>query len=105
MESVEEDFVRSLVWAGKTHQEISTILQNQFPAVQRGFSTRSVRRYCSNRNIHQPTVPELDNVVSHCVDQVSSSDAFFNFSESLSSGVYADKFCKYCDFCSLTDRP
>jgi 3-methyladenine DNA glycosylase AlkC len=41
-------FVEELILLGKSHREISIILKETFR--QRGFSVRSVRRFCDKYN-------------------------------------------------------
>lgn len=55
MDKVDIDWVRRLVVDEcKTHRDISEILKNNVPAWEshRGFSERSVRRFCEKHNIH-----------------------------------------------------
>lgn len=46
-----ETDIRQLVDRGVSHSEISERLQRQFPG-DRGFSARSVRRFCQDHGIH-----------------------------------------------------
>lgn len=73
MNLVEEDDIRSLVWAGKTHAEIASLLQARFRTVKRGFSERNVREYCHVRGIHKPMFHELENRVLQCVSEVGNT--------------------------------
>ncbi|KXJ07190.1 hypothetical protein AC249_AIPGENE13490 [Exaiptasia diaphana] len=73
MDSIDENYIRSLVWAGKTHREIAGILQAELPSTRRGLSERNVRQYCSKRNIHRQTSFELDQTVRQCVEEVGPS--------------------------------
>ena len=70
MEEVNLKFVETLIRHKKTHVEISDILKAHFPS-KRGFSARSVRRYCSKYGIkggtNQTVVEEL---VSKAIGQV-----------------------------------
>ena len=68
-----EGYIRGMVASGqKTHEDISRILRDQYPATQ-GLSTRSVRRYCHIHDIHATSrlsKPELTRVVATAVSQV-----------------------------------
>lgn len=68
-----DGYIRGMVESGhKTHEEISKILQDQYPAM-RGLSSRSVKRYCHTHNIHATSrlsKPELTRVVATAVSQV-----------------------------------
>ncbi len=44
--------IRLLVEAGISHMEISRYIMNMNPGVRRGLSERSVRRFCSELDIH-----------------------------------------------------
>ena len=52
MENISKDFVKKLVYEGKSHEEISEILKAIYPSIVRGLSVRSVRRFCSMNTIH-----------------------------------------------------
>lgn len=68
-----ESLISSRVRHGKTHEQISLELQQLYPGSS-GLSARSVRRFCSQRNIHwssQLDESELDSVVEQAVSQVS----------------------------------
>lgn len=57
---------------GFTHQQISVELQQLYPGCP-GLSTRSVRRFCENNNIHRSSrlsASEVDAVVEQAVHQV-----------------------------------
>ena len=73
MNLVEEDDIRSLVWAGITHAEIAFLLQARFFTVKRGLSERNVWEYCHVRGIHKPKFRELDNIVLPCVSEVGNT--------------------------------
>lgn len=68
-----EDFVREKVEIDKyTHKQLSDELQQSFPG-ERGFSVRSVERFCSEKGIKKMCDiddHELDEVVSSAVLQV-----------------------------------
>ena len=52
MDAVNVDFVRDLVVTqGKTHSQVSLLLQEAYPG-KRGLSSRSVRRFCLKNGIH-----------------------------------------------------
>ena len=52
MDFVNVDFVRDLVVTrGKTHSQVSLLLQEAYPG-KRGLSSRSVRRFCLKNGIH-----------------------------------------------------
>lgn len=38
MESISRDFIRKLVYEGKSHEEISEILKTTYPSIIRGLS-------------------------------------------------------------------
>ena len=74
-----EDFVREKVETEKfTHKKLSDTLQQAFPG-ERGFSERSVKRFCNEKSIRKTTnldEQELDEVVAQAVTQVHAwSDA------------------------------
>ena len=76
MSSLEEfeDFVREKVEKERwTHKQISGFLQGKHPG-KRGFSVRSVERFCSNKDIHKTLRIDdktLDDVLSTATDMVS----------------------------------
>ena len=52
MDAVNVDFVRDLVVTqGKTHSQVSLLLQEAYPG-KRGLSSWSVRRFCIKNGIH-----------------------------------------------------
>ena len=52
MDVLTVDFVRDLVVTqGKTHSQVSLLLQEAYPG-KRGLSSRSVRRFCLKNGIH-----------------------------------------------------
>ena len=52
MDALNVDFVRDLVVTqGKTHSQVSLLLQEAYPG-KRGLSSRSVRRFCLKNGIH-----------------------------------------------------
>ena len=68
-----EQFIRESRENGKTLKEISDSLQDLYPG-QRGFSVRSVERFCQQHDIHKTSQlqsAELCRVVATAVSQVS----------------------------------
>lgn len=61
-EVADEELVRCWVFRGASHASISKYYQDMHPGM-RGLSTRSVRRYCSERGIHLITNAELEGMV------------------------------------------
>ena len=58
----------------KSYKMISMELKNQYPHVPRGFSARSIRRFCDDQGIHATsrlTALQLDRVVASSVYKVS----------------------------------
>ena len=58
----------------KTHKQISEELQANFPG-ERGFSVRSIERFCSEKGIKkmsQLSDREVDMIVSEAIAQVDS---------------------------------
>lgn len=56
----------------KSHETVSERLKIQFPS-RRGLSSRSVRRYCSEHEIHATSrleLPQLSRVVATAISQV-----------------------------------
>ena len=73
MDGVSEEFVRSRVVCGVSHAEIGLELEAMFPGI-RGFSSRSVYRYCRDHDIHYRSGlsdGRVDVAVSEVVNQVS----------------------------------
>ena len=68
-----EEFVRVKVEVDKcTHQQISDELKSSFPG-ERGFSLRSIERFCSEKGIKKITDiddQQLDKIISDAVMQV-----------------------------------
>lgn len=71
-----EEFVREkVVFEKYTHKQLSDELQQCFPG-ERGFSVRSVKRFCSEKGIRKTCDlddQELDEVVSNAVLQVEKA--------------------------------
>ena len=55
---------------GHSYKEISRQLQQMFP-YQRGFSERTVRRYCKEHGLEKMDEAEIDEVVSEAVREVN----------------------------------
>ena len=72
MEDVSKDFVKKLVYEGKSHEEISEILKATYLSIVRGLSVRSVRRFCSKNGIHCCEDSRLDEIIKECVSEVSA---------------------------------
>jgi len=70
MENVDVGYVSHLIIEGKTYQQISDALKQRFPD-ERGFSLRSVRRFCSNNGLSTTMSKEnLERRVTSAVDEV-----------------------------------
>ena len=69
MESLPVEIIVELRKNGLTFKEISSKLQQNYPQ-QRGFSERSVRRYCKERNIERMDDDEVDEVVEEAAKEV-----------------------------------
>ena len=71
-----EDFVREEIVVERcTHKQISDELQQSFPG-EKGFSVRSMERFCSDRGISKTCDfddQDLDEVVSSAVLQVTAN--------------------------------
>lgn len=64
---------REIVVAKKTHAQVAEELQDAFPG-ERGFSTRSVRRFCDRHDIHsrsQLSEQQIDTAVASAISKVS----------------------------------
>lgn len=65
--------IKKLVHEGLTYEQLSIVLQQMYPG-NRGFSVRSLQRYCSRENIHKTSRlsdTELHYVVQESVLQVA----------------------------------
>ena len=71
MENISTHLLTSWIKQGHTYEWISNELKVLFPEKQRGFSARSVRRFCSNEGITKMDENELDEVLKISVDEVN----------------------------------
>lgn len=69
MEQVSVEVIAGLVQRGWTYEAISEHLKTTYPEVQRGFSARSIRRFCS-QHIKKLKGNDLDEVVEEAVTEV-----------------------------------
>ena len=77
MDEVDKDFVGKRVEEGNSHAVISEELQTMFPGL-RGLRERSVRRFCTDRDVSRRcslTNEELERCVSDAVKPSSQYDA------------------------------
>jgi hypothetical protein len=51
VENIEEESINSLIKAGKTHKEVSYILQTKFPSIKERISEETVRKYSAQLEI------------------------------------------------------
>ncbi len=69
-----EDLIREKIENEKwTHGKLSDYLNQNYPG-QRGFSIRSISRFCSDKDIHRTArlkKNELDPIVGEAIDKVS----------------------------------
>lgn len=67
------DFIREKIVNDKwTHHQLSSYLQQIFPG-RKGYSIRSIQRFCSDHNIHKTSrlnSSELDSVVLGAICKV-----------------------------------
>ena len=76
-----EDLIRLRVSERRSYDVISSELQQLYPAVRRGLSSRTIRRFCSDRNIHYSSgicSEDLNTVVESNVSQVITTLARTN---------------------------
>ena len=67
------EYITELRAEGKSYREISECLHTMFPGY-RGFSDRSIRRFCEKRGIHRSARlkgSDLNRVVATAVKEVS----------------------------------
>ena len=76
-----EDFIREKVENGRwTHAKISAHLQQAYPG-ERGFSFRSLERFCRAKGIHKTarlSEQELDEAVAGAIAKVMMMFSFVN---------------------------
>ena len=75
-----EGFIRDMVRNGYTHQAIASELQRIYPG-RVGLSTRSVRRYCSENDIHYSSRlsdEQVEDLVERAVFQVYTHQQFLH---------------------------
>ena len=72
-----ESYIRERIEVDhETHEQVSQALQQQYPGTT-GLSSRSIRRYCCDNNIHATSRfswSELSRVVGTAVSQVQFSN-------------------------------
>lgn len=69
------DEIRKLIEDGRTHEDISLLLSSRHPG-ERGYSRRSVRRFCAMHGIRSRsglTESELDDLLSSTVRSAGNS--------------------------------
>lgn len=71
MDSVPLDLVRSLLLMGRTYSEISSELQQLYPHIDRGLSTRSVRRYVKENGLRGVCDSDRQQAVEASISEVS----------------------------------
>ena len=67
-----ESFISSKVKHGHTHKQIALELKQLYPG-HSGLSSRSIRRFCCEKNIHKSSQlngSEIDTVIEQAVSQV-----------------------------------
>ena len=69
---VSEDEVRSLIKSGRTHHDVSILLQTKYSGII-GVSERSVRRFCKRHDIHRRSHEALNEEVARAVAEVGPS--------------------------------
>lgn len=72
METVSMDIVRSLLLTGKTYSEISMELQQMYPHIVRGLSTRSVRRYVKEKGLKEICDRDRKHTIEDSINEVSN---------------------------------
>ena len=71
MDGVDKGFIKALLKRSYTMQEISDLLRKRNPNV-RGFSLRSVRRFCQDHDLSPREIAnsELQNIARQAVEKV-----------------------------------
>lgn len=72
MDTVSMDIVKGLLLTGKTYSEISTELQQMYPHIIHGLSTRSVRRYVKEKGVRRFVI-EIGNkhTIENSINEIS----------------------------------
>lgn len=74
-----EEYVRDQVERhGWTHQKLSDHLKEIYPGVK-GFSVRSIERFCQEKNIHKTSrlkPRQVDTLVAGAISEVSNSNQY-----------------------------
>ena len=99
-----EGFVREKIVESKyTYKQLSDTLQQCFPE-ERGFSVRSIKRFCNEKEIRKTTKlddQELDEVVIEAVLQVCQNPFSENFKLHYESDSLQCLFVLYSAVCGL----
>ena len=65
-----EDFIRDRIETDHwTHRQLSDYLQNAYPG-ERGFSVRSLQRFCGEKDIHQTARVNTDDLHQAVADAI-----------------------------------
>ena len=64
------EVIKDCVQKNYTYQQISELLQHNFPDVRRGFSVRNIRLFCSRNEIKKLNDVEVDAIVQHSISEV-----------------------------------
>ena len=64
------EVIKDCVQKNYTYQQISELLQQNFPDVRRGFSVRNIRLFCSRNEIKKLNDVEVDAIVQHSISEV-----------------------------------
>ena len=72
MDTIDSSVVLRMLYAGYTYKCISEELQRLYPAVTRGLSDRSVRRYVTDRNLRAVSKRNKKEVLEKAVREVRS---------------------------------
>ena len=76
MENVDKSLVHQWIKKGHSYQWISETLIHMYPN-RKGFSPRSVRRFCDKHNIKKLSSNELDALVDEAVKEVHTHDVIY----------------------------
>jgi len=70
MDQVTPDEIKDFFLQNKTYDDVSLILQLRFPG-QRGFSVKSIKRYCKTNGISPRTSQaHVEQLVTEAVEEV-----------------------------------